>query len=247
MRETVLKLIFAVILVPIGAYGSWDSLRRWYNCTGTALAEVDPRVVKRGSNYSITYRFSVGGQPYSGVDEQTAIPGKSVVVHYDPGNPSRNRIGPPDLLTSAIGPLMLVGGLAAAAMLGSSFGPRKARSAMPWPPAPSEGPISSAGWGPSATLAHITENYRRINAPWSTSVSLCFPTYHGALVYAVQTVHRVSLPPAQARELLWELHRFNLTWGLTAAGAFLIPLISYWNYIRQKRSIRQQEQRLARA
>jgi hypothetical protein len=243
MRETVLRLIFAVILIPIGAYGSWDTLRSWYNCTGTAVAQVDPRVVKRGSNYSVTYRFAVGGQPFSGVDVQTTVPGETVVVHYDPANPSRNRIGSPDLAATVIAPLLLVGGLVAAATLGSSISSGKARSAMPRLPYPSPGQ-SSAGWGPSATLARITERHRRINAPGNASVLLCFPTYHGALVYAIQTEHRFSLPPAQARELLWELHRFNLTWGLTAAGAFLIPIISYWNYIRQKRSILQQEQRL---
>ena len=55
---------------------------------------------------------------------------------------------------------------------------------------------------------------------------------------------RFWAPPQDAREALWRLHRFNLTWGMFAHGALLIPLVSYGNYLAQKRAIRRQEEAL---
>jgi hypothetical protein len=72
-------------------------------------------------------------------------------------------------------------------------------------------------------------------------VRLVFHTYHGVLLWVVQTKHRFRLPPDQARELLWRLHCFNLKWGLLAYLGFVVPLLSYLNYLAQKRSITRQE------
>ena len=71
-------------------------------------------------------------------------------------------------------------------------------------------------------------------------VQFVFHTYHGLLVIVEQTEHSVSAPPEEALKLLWRLHRFNLTWGLFAYGALLIPILSYFNYLAQKRSIAKQ-------
>ncbi|QEH31786.1 hypothetical protein OJF2_02510 [Aquisphaera giovannonii] len=69
------------------------------------------------------------------------------------------------------------------------------------------------------------------------AVPVRFHTYHGLLVYAVQTEHRFWAGPKDARAALWRLHRFNLVWGMFARGLLLIPLVSYTNYLAQKRSI----------
>jgi hypothetical protein len=71
-------------------------------------------------------------------------------------------------------------------------------------------------------------------------VQFVFHTYHGFLAFFVQTEHRISAPPEEALQLLWRLHRFNLTWGMFAAGAAFVPILSYFNYIAQKRSIMKQ-------
>jgi hypothetical protein len=75
-------------------------------------------------------------------------------------------------------------------------------------------------------------------------VTVVFHTYYGFLVYFVQTEYRFWATPDEARIALWRLHRFNLIWGLFAAGAIFIPLFSMGNYWAQLRSIRKQiEQR----
>jgi hypothetical protein len=47
----------------------------------------------------------------------------------------------------------------------------------------------------------------------------------------------VFASPDDARQLLWRLHQFNLTYGLFAYGALFIPVLSYCNYLAQKRAI----------
>lgn len=76
-------------------------------------------------------------------------------------------------------------------------------------------------------------------APGLTGV--VFHTYFGFIAFVTQTEYRFWAPPEDAREALWRLHRFNLIWGMFAYGALLIPLVSYGNYLAQKRSIRKQE------
>jgi hypothetical protein len=77
--------------------------------------------------------------------------------------------------------------------------------------------------------------------PPEECVEFVFHTYHGFLAFFIQTEHRFRLPPDRARELLWRFHKFNLTWGLLAYGAPLVPLFSYGNYVVQKRRIAIQE------
>jgi hypothetical protein len=72
-------------------------------------------------------------------------------------------------------------------------------------------------------------------------VAVEFRTYYGFIAFVTQTEHRFWAPPGDAREALWRLHRFNLSWGMFAYGALLIPLVSYINYLAQMRSIRRQE------
>jgi hypothetical protein len=79
------------------------------------------------------------------------------------------------------------------------------------------------------------------DGPGPGLVLVVFHTYYGFIVFGVQTEHRFWAPPDDAREALWRLHRFNLTWGLLARGGPLIPPLSFGNYLAQKRSIRQQE------
>ena len=73
-------------------------------------------------------------------------------------------------------------------------------------------------------------------------VAVVFHTYYGFIAFVTQTEHRSWASPDDAREALWRLHRFNLTWGMFAHGAVFIPLLSCGNYLAQKRSIRKQEE-----
>ena len=73
-------------------------------------------------------------------------------------------------------------------------------------------------------------------------VEVVFHTYYGFIVFVIQTEHRFHSPPDDARQALWRLHRFNLVCGMFAYGFLLIPILSYCNYLAQKRSIRQQEE-----
>jgi hypothetical protein len=72
------------------------------------------------------------------------------------------------------------------------------------------------------------------------AVKVVFHTYAGILVFVVQRKHHFWASPDDARLTLWRLHKFNLTWGMFAYGALLIPLVSYLNYLAQKRSIKRQ-------
>ena len=72
-------------------------------------------------------------------------------------------------------------------------------------------------------------------------VAVLFHTYYGFIVFVIQTEHQFWAPPDDAREALWRLHRFNLSWGMFAYGVLVIPFFSFGNYLSQKRSIRRQE------
>ncbi|MHB1561728.1 MAG: hypothetical protein ACYC61_30130 [Isosphaeraceae bacterium] len=72
-------------------------------------------------------------------------------------------------------------------------------------------------------------------------VLVVFHTYYGFIAFVTQTEHRFWSTPDDARQALLRLHRFNLTWGMFAYGALLIPLVSFGNYLAQLRSIRRQE------
>ena len=72
-------------------------------------------------------------------------------------------------------------------------------------------------------------------------VLVVFHTYHGFIAFVTQTEYRFWAPPDDARQTLRRLHRFNLIWGMFAKGVLLIPLLSFGNYLAQRRSIRKQE------
>jgi len=97
--------------------------------------------------------------------------------------------------------------------------------------------------GPRADLERLYAAYGPRCVPPEEGVRLVFHTYHGFLLWVVQTKHRFYLPADVARELLWELHCFNLRWGFFAYLGFLVPLLSYANYRIQKRSITRQERK----
>jgi hypothetical protein len=67
-----------------------------------------------------------------------------------------------------------------------------------------------------------------------------FHTYHGMIAFVEQTGHSILRPATQARWLLRKFLRFNLTWGLFALGFPVIPLLSYFEYRSQMKSINKQ-------
>lgn len=75
-------------------------------------------------------------------------------------------------------------------------------------------------------------------------VEVVFHTYCGLLAFTHQREHRFWATPEDARRILARLHRFNLTWGLLARGALLIPFFSLGNYWAQRSRIASQESSL---
>ena len=95
--------------------------------------------------------------------------------------------------------------------------------------------------GPVTKLKRLHAEYANDPTPDAGCVEFVFHTFHGFLVFVIVREHRFRLPPDRARELLWRLHLFNMSWGLLAAGMLLLPGISYGSYLSQKCSIREQE------
>jgi hypothetical protein len=91
---------------------------------------------------------------------------------------------------------------------------------------------------PAEKRAYVGVRNQPAHAPGTVEVE--FHTYSGILVFVVQRKHHFWASPDDARMTLWRLHKFNLTWGMFAYGALLIPLVSYFNYVAQKRSIDRQ-------
>jgi hypothetical protein len=100
--------------------------------------------------------------------------------------------------------------------------------------------------GPITTLERLYAEFSDDDTPAADRVEFVFHTYNGFLFYVMQREHRFRLAPDRARELLWRLHKFNLTWGMLAYGVLVIPLLSYGNYLAQKSRIRKQERVLTR-
>ena len=71
-------------------------------------------------------------------------------------------------------------------------------------------------------------------------VSFRFHTYHGMIAFVEQTDHTIPRPVSQAKWLLRKFHRFNLTWGLFALGFPVTPILSFFEYRAQMRSIDEQ-------
>ena len=92
--------------------------------------------------------------------------------------------------------------------------------------------------GPVTTLKRLYAQFADEHTPDADRVEFVFHTYDGFLFFVAQREHRFRLPPKSPRELLWRLHKFNLTWGLLAYGVLIIPLLSYGNYLSQKGRIR---------
>jgi len=95
--------------------------------------------------------------------------------------------------------------------------------------------------GARAALQRAYDGIEIAGQPAPGHVRLAFHTYHGLLVVFVQTEHQGYLPPEHARELLRRLHRFNLVYGLLAYVPPLVPILSWFNYLAQQRSIDNQE------
>ena len=85
------------------------------------------------------------------------------------------------------------------------------------------------------------EGLKAHDGPAPGLVAVVFHTYYGFIVFVCQTEHRFWAPPGDGRQALSRLHRFNLSWGMFAYGALIIPLLSYGNYLTQMHSIRKQE------
>jgi hypothetical protein len=94
---------------------------------------------------------------------------------------------------------------------------------------------------PQDKFRHIYADIPVHETPAPGTVFIRFHTYDGFLLWFTQTTHSVFAAPPDARELLHRLHRYNLTYGLFAAGVVFIPLISYFNYRAQLKSIMSQE------
>ena len=72
-------------------------------------------------------------------------------------------------------------------------------------------------------------------------VAVVFHTYWGFIAFTHHQKHCFWAPPDDARQALMRLHRFNMTWGFFAHGAILIPIVSFCNFLSQKRSISKQD------
>ncbi len=83
--------------------------------------------------------------------------------------------------------------------------------------------------------------------PEEGDVQFVFHTYHGFVVVMMQTEHRVSCSPEDARALLSRLNRFNLAWGLLGPGLVYVPFLTFGNYFAQRRSIAKQEKTLTKS
>jgi hypothetical protein len=73
--------------------------------------------------------------------------------------------------------------------------------------------------------------------PMEGDVQFVYHTYHGFIAFFIQTEHRVSCPPGQARILLGRFLRFNLTWGMLSYGMIFVPFLAFFNYLAQKSAI----------
>ncbi len=92
-----------------------------------------------------------------------------------------------------------------------------------------------------ASRLRAFEGLKIHSGPGLGLVAVVFHTYFGFIVFVVQTENRFWAPSDDAREALWRLHLFNLSWGMFAYGVLVIPFLSFGNYLAQKRSISRQE------
>ena len=102
-----------------------------------------------------------------------------------------------------------------------------------------------------AFLRTPEQKFRRVydgisfdSTPAPNTVFIRFHTYDGFLVWFTQTTHTGYTTPESARVLLRRLDRYNIIYGQFAAGALIIPILSYFNYLAQLRSVAAQEAEL---
>jgi hypothetical protein len=88
------------------------------------------------------------------------------------------------------------------------------------------------------------DGLRIVTIPEPGTVSVRFRTYSLVLGFVIHREHRFWASPEDARIALWRLHKFNLTWGFVY-GAFSVPLVSFGDYVAQKRSIGRQAERFS--
>jgi hypothetical protein len=105
-------------------------------------------------------------------------------------------------------------------------------------------------WGKRAFDRAADESLRRIYAaaerqarafgPSTPEVSFVYHTYSGILLYVHQAEHRFSLPQPVAESTISALFQHTLKFGFLSYGALLIPVLAYFNYLAQRRSIAKQ-------
>lgn len=76
--------------------------------------------------------------------------------------------------------------------------------------------------------------------PSTGLVLIRFWSYDGFLFWFTQTEHQGWYSPDDARTLLNRLARYNLTWGLFAAGGVFVPILTAVNYWSQRRAVQRQ-------
>ena len=69
-------------------------------------------------------------------------------------------------------------------------------------------------------------------------VHVQFHTYSGFFVYTVQTKHDLVIPELIAHAVLKRFHRYNLIYGTIACGAVFVPILSYFELRRQRKSLK---------
>lgn len=90
------------------------------------------------------------------------------------------------------------------------------------------------------TFANAYDGIAVAKQPFPGSVNLKFHTYHGFLIYVIQTPHNIWAKPVDAMLLLRRLHRFNMTRGFFAYGAVVIPVLSWFNYRSESKRLQEQ-------
>jgi hypothetical protein len=76
--------------------------------------------------------------------------------------------------------------------------------------------------------------------PSAPRVTFTYHTYSGILFYVNEVEHEFHLPPPVAEATLTSLFRHTARYGFFAYGALLIPVLAYYHYRRELRSIQSQ-------
>src|SRR5262245_58656297 len=90
----------------------------------------------------------------------------------------------------------------------------------------------------ATSIDRIYADARRDAREPGPSVAFKYHTYAGFLIHAVETEHHFELPYPVAAKTLRALLRHNLTHGFFAEGVLLVPVLAFFSYLGQWRSIR---------